>query len=873
MKINIPVFQKLRKSINSLLLDNTEILDCRNVVFDKGKVSKRWGYTSLGSNLPLSGRVSLITNYKKLRSSDDELLCCTDKEIYKYHAGAWDYLTPIHIAGTAAASGTAVTGTTTSWVDSWPDNQYYIKFGTQDPNINIGLGENWVSRTVAASNQWLSVCYGNGLFVAVANNGTNRVMTSPDGITWTSRVANTTNWLSVCYGNGLFVAVSNNGIDPVMTSPDGITWTSQNTPTVSLISSVCYGNGLFVAVATTGTVLISSDGITWYNYNSGVVSSWGSVCYGNGLFVAVAFSGATRVMTSTDGITWTPQTSDIKQWYSVCYGDGLFVTVGYDEGNTNTVMTSPDGITWTLQTAPSNEWKSVCYGDGLFVAVADTGTGNRVMTSPDGITWTPQTSIADIYWNSICYGVGIFVAVSYNTSAVMTSSDTWYKIASIESATGLTLATSAGTVVDGNYVIRRSFALSTTDEWQVAYVIEPTGGVDELWAILSNGIELWVYKVTGYVVYLGGTTLGAKFIRSYYDHILLVNVIDSTNLLPQSTYWNSRGEPENWTTGSQGYVDLIQGAGELTGVEILNQRLFLFKPDSIIEGYYTSLTSPAFTFEEDKIYKAGCSNGKTIVNTGKFIIFLGLEHVTVFDGFQVDFIDDDVSDDLIRSLSQTYAYKNFAAHIPDKFLYCLFIVDINNSEPNKVYVYNYRNRIWSIWELADFMRCTGDFNITTSVTWESIPDGVTWADYGGYWNISTLTANSNRLAFGDSAGYVYSMDLLTATDDGANITCYIDTKDYEAVDQDGSQIDKAMKLLRTMLTMESYLGDISIRSSVDFGTTWSNAITFTQDDAMTYFQRWLRRGNQVRFRIENVENSQYDLISMIVEYTQSGRIN
>ncbi len=38
----------------------------------------------------------------------------------------------------------------------------------------------WTARTSAADNDWQSVTYGNGLFVAVASSGTgNRVMTSP----------------------------------------------------------------------------------------------------------------------------------------------------------------------------------------------------------------------------------------------------------------------------------------------------------------------------------------------------------------------------------------------------------------------------------------------------------------------------------------------------------------------------------------------------------------------------------------------------------------------------------------------------------------------------------------------------------------------
>ena len=49
-------------------------------------------------------------------------------------------------------------------------------------------GTVWASRTSAADNNWRSVTYGNGLFVAVSATGAgNRVMTSPDGIIWTIR--------------------------------------------------------------------------------------------------------------------------------------------------------------------------------------------------------------------------------------------------------------------------------------------------------------------------------------------------------------------------------------------------------------------------------------------------------------------------------------------------------------------------------------------------------------------------------------------------------------------------------------------------------------------------------------------------------------
>jgi len=287
--------------------------------------------------------------------------------------------------------------------------------------LNVGEGSYapklvWVPRVQAADNSWKSVCYGNGIFVAVASNEVdNCVMTSPDGITWTSQNTQTfASWNSVCYGNGLFVAVASSGIgNRVMTSPDGITWTLRTSAADNNWNSVCYGNGLFVAVASSGTgnrVMTSSDGITWTLRTSAADNNWNSVCYGNGLFVAVASSGVgNRIMTSTDGITWTLRVSPADHsWTSVCYGKGMFVAVGLSYR----VMTSIDGLIWEIESSPGDySWTSVCYGNGLFVAVASSGA-YRVMTSPDGITWILRYSVASLDWTSVCYGNGMFVAVA-----------------------------------------------------------------------------------------------------------------------------------------------------------------------------------------------------------------------------------------------------------------------------------------------------------------------------------------------------------------------------------------------------------------------------------------------------------------------------
>lgn len=294
-------------------------------------------------------------------------------------------------------------------------------------------GTTWTARSATEASFWSSVTFGNGTFVAVSVSGTNRVMTSTDGITWTARSVPASTWTSVTYGNGLFVAVAGFGTDRIMTSPDGVTWTSRGSSTDSW-TGITYGNSVFVAVGSgsTNRVMTSTDGITWTNRSIPTSSSgaqWKSVTWGNNKFVAISDTGFNdRVMTSPDGVTWTyAQAIHNGNWSSIAYGNNLFVATATSFGGGGSsfdyVMTSSDGTTWTPRTAAvAVGWNAVVYGGGKFVAVSSSGS-SRVMTSTDGITWTGHTAADASGWSSVTYGNGVYVAIATNGSGarVMTS--------------------------------------------------------------------------------------------------------------------------------------------------------------------------------------------------------------------------------------------------------------------------------------------------------------------------------------------------------------------------------------------------------------------------------------------------------------------
>ena len=120
-----------------------------------------------------------------------------------------------------------------------------------------------VTAALPINSSWVSVCYGDGKFVAIASYNTIAAY-STDGINWTEATLPTdAGWVSVCYGDGKFVAVTSNNTIAAY-STDGINWTQATLPTDAGWASVCYGDGKFLAVTSYNTIAAySTDGINW----------------------------------------------------------------------------------------------------------------------------------------------------------------------------------------------------------------------------------------------------------------------------------------------------------------------------------------------------------------------------------------------------------------------------------------------------------------------------------------------------------------------------------------------------------------------------------------------------------------------------------
>ena len=229
-------------------------------------------------------------------------------------------------------------------------------------------------------------------------------MTSPDGITWTSRTAPTGEWQAITNCGGLFVATATWGSNYVMTSTNGIDWTVRTPAHPWSHDAVACSASVprFVSVSQFGRGWSSTEGTTgWSIQNPGAIVDIRTVAFGNGRFSWLEYSGnaGTRYGGySTNGVNWAAGLTPANQWKYITYGGDKFIAVA--EGGVNSRSAySTDGANWTLGSgAPNNSWQGVAYGAGKYVAVANSGTGNRVMTSANGQSWE---TVSVSYFNAV----------------------------------------------------------------------------------------------------------------------------------------------------------------------------------------------------------------------------------------------------------------------------------------------------------------------------------------------------------------------------------------------------------------------------------------------------------------------------------------
>lgn len=176
----------------------------------------------------------------------------------------------------------------------------FVAVGQGGTVLNGATGTSWIAGTSNTTSDLYAATFGVDRYVAVGAGGT--IISTLDGTNWTAQSSGTAADLrGVAFGaiastaadgttvaTNTFVAVGAGGI--VLTSNDGVTWTSRGTIAAGDLMAVVFG-GQFVAAGKGGSLHTSPDGITWTARSSGTAQDLRAVARDRLGYVAVGEAG------------------------------------------------------------------------------------------------------------------------------------------------------------------------------------------------------------------------------------------------------------------------------------------------------------------------------------------------------------------------------------------------------------------------------------------------------------------------------------------------------------------------------------------------------------------------------------------------------
>lgn len=174
----------------------------------------------------------------------------------------------------------------------------------------------------------------------------------------------------------------------------GEIWTLRNSGTDYALSRVtwCSAYSSFIAVGALGAILTSPDGIYWTPQASGTLANLGGVVCSENKVVAVGAAGT--VVTSSNMSTWQVNTLGTASLNGVDWSGSNFVAVG-DGG---LILTSQNATAWTQRTSGTGNFlTSVRWTGSGFVAAGS----SVALRSSTGTSWTIPLTGTGTLWDII----------------------------------------------------------------------------------------------------------------------------------------------------------------------------------------------------------------------------------------------------------------------------------------------------------------------------------------------------------------------------------------------------------------------------------------------------------------------------------------
>lgn len=340
---------------------------------------------------------------------------------------------------------------------------------------------------------------------------------------------------------------------------------------------------------------------------------------------------------------------------------------------------------------------------------------------------------------------------------------------------------------------------------------------------ITNSVDsILKWTATGNVSALGGSPPKCKFIQEYKGYLVAANITGGTDV-PERVQWSDTGNPEEWSTGNAGSVDLIEDGEDITGLNIFGQFLCVHKKTSIYIGTLVS-TTQIFYFER-RVTQAGTVANNSIVNlpSGEQI-FLAEDGLRIFNGVTAPLIPSPINDEIRDGLNKEYAHKAWGVLVLEEDEVWVGVPIGSQDRGETVYKYNYKTGVLYK-DTRDDINFVWKASQSTALTWDEISS--TWDEVSEAWDDGQLGSLSGLYHFGNTSGVVTIQQSGLTDDNGTAIDAKWDSKDFV------SEILGQLLRFQEIWIWAKGSGILYVYYSTDEGVTWTQATDspITLDDS------------------------------------------
>lgn len=393
--------------------------------------------------------------------------------------------------------------------------------------------------------------------------------------------------------------------------------------------------------------------------------------------------------------------------------------------------------------------------------------------------------------------------------------------------------------------------LTCSEEDQVYFAYPLISAVRYL--VYTNGVDnIRKYNGTGNDADLGGSPPKCRYLLDFGGYLLLAYVIDGGTTYYTRVQWSDTGDPETWSGGNTGSVDLLEDSTEITGISRFGNYITIHKENCIYLGQLVD-TSEVFRFTRKETGSGAISQG-TIQNLPDGTqIFLARDGLRLFNGITSSLIVSPIIDELRDSMSPKWVKRATSILVKDLDEYWVGIPIGSQEEPETIYKYNYRTgEVYK--DLRTGLMAFSFYRRTDDESWDS--DSESWDSDTTRWDTITDLDLHRSVAIGFDDGNTYLRDS-SVDDDVTAVDSIWDTKDFTIADIDQNQ--PIGRLVRwSSLDIWAKGNSADIYYSTDSGTTWTLIGSigldsdYPGDDApdILYFDVI---SSKIRFRFRNNE--------------------